>query len=122
MEPEAPARSDPRAPRVGASSLRAFAQPINKSPPLAVCLLFHGQYPRMKSPTELLEQIIRAETALHLKLVAQRSAGKADIGGRGINDLIQEVDQGLSSAERMLVFFKNEDAAEIMLAALESTN
>ena len=70
----------------------------------------------MKSPTELLKQIIRAETALHLKLVAQRSAGKADIGGRAINDLIEEVDRGLSSAERMLVFFKNEDAAEIMLA------
>ena len=73
-------------------------------------------YPRMKSPTELLEQIIRAETALHVKLVAQRAAGKPDIGGRAINDLIEEVDQGLSSAERMLVFFKNEDAAKIMLA------
>ena len=69
----------------------------------------------MKSPTELLEQIIRAETALHLKLVAQRSSGKADIGGRAIDALIQEVDQRLLSAERMLVFFKNEDAAKIML-------
>ena len=76
----------------------------------------------MKSPTELLEQIIRAETALHLKLVAQRNAGKADIGGRAINDLIQEVGQGLSSSERMLVFFKNEEAAKIMLGALEATN
>jgi hypothetical protein len=70
----------------------------------------------MKSPSQLLEQIIRAGTALHLKLVAERNAGKPDIGGRAIDAMIDEVDQGISSAERMLVFFRNEEAAEVMVS------
>ena len=71
----------------------------------------------MKTPIQLIEQIIRAETALHLQLVAHRKGGKADIGGGLIDDLIAEVDAGLSSNERMLVLFKNEVAAEVMLAS-----
>jgi hypothetical protein len=30
--------------------------------------------------------------------------------------MIDEVDQGISSAERMLVFFRNEEAAEVMVS------
>jgi hypothetical protein len=69
----------------------------------------------MKSPTQLLQQIIRAETALHLKLVAMRNEGTADVGGKAVNDMIDEVDQRLLGAEKMLVFFKNEEAAEAMM-------
>ena len=72
----------------------------------------------MKTPIQLIEQIIRAETALHLQLIAYRKDGKVDIGGGLINDLIAEVDAGLSSYERMLVLFKNESAAEVMVASM----
>ncbi len=71
----------------------------------------------MKTSMELIEQIIRAKTALHLKLVAHRNGGKADIGGERIEDLIAEVDAGLSSYERMLVRFRNEIAAAVMESA-----
>ena len=71
----------------------------------------------MKSARELLVQIIRAETALHLRLVAERNAGKLEIGGKPIEEMITEVDSGLLMAEKMLVFVKNEDAAAAMLAA-----
>jgi hypothetical protein len=64
----------------------------------------------------LIEKIIRASTALHLTLVAQRNARKADIGGARIDDLLAEVDAGLARYERMLVLLKNEVAAEIMEA------
>ena len=75
----------------------------------------------MKTSIQLIEQIIRAKTALHLTLVAHRNDGKVDIGGGGIDDLLAEVDAGLSSYERMLVLFKNEIAAAIMEAdALEA--
>lgn len=70
----------------------------------------------MKSARELLEQIIRAETGLHLRLVAERNAGKLEIGGKAIEEMIAEVDSGLLMAEKMLVFIKNEDAAAAMLA------
>lgn len=62
----------------------------------------------------MIEEIIRAKTALHLKLVGYRSGGKVDIGGGHIDDLIAEVDAGLSRYERMLVLFKNEIAAAAM--------
>jgi hypothetical protein len=68
----------------------------------------------MKTSIELIEKIIRAKTALHLKLVAQRNGGKVDIGGGRIDDLIAEVDAGLSRYDRMLVLFKNEIAAAVM--------
>ena len=71
----------------------------------------------MKTPIQLIEQIIRAETALHLQLVAHRKDGKVDIGGGSIDDLIAEVDSGLLRYERMLVLFKNEIAAAIMASA-----
>jgi hypothetical protein len=68
----------------------------------------------MKTSIQLIEQIIRAKTALHIKLVAHRNAGKVDIGGGRIEDLLAEVDAGLASYERMLVRFKNELAAAVM--------
>jgi len=71
----------------------------------------------MKRSIELIEQIIRAKTALHLKLVAHRSGGKVDIGGGQIEDLLAEVDAGISSYERMLVRYKNEIAALVMESA-----
>jgi hypothetical protein len=85
--------------------------------PLAIYLPSSGQNGRMKSPRELLEQIIRAETALHLRLVAERNAGRPDIGGKAIDEMIGEVDNGLLMAEKLLVFVKNEDAAAAMLAS-----
>ena len=36
----------------------------------------------MKSSMQLIEQIIRAKTALHLTLVAYRNEGKVEIGGK----------------------------------------
>jgi hypothetical protein len=71
----------------------------------------------MKSPIQLIEEIIRAKTALHLRLVAHRNGGEVDIGGKSINDLIAEVDAGIPSYERMLVYFKNKVAAEVMASA-----
>lgn len=71
----------------------------------------------MKSSTQLIEEIIRAKTALHLTLAATRNGGKMDIGGGRIEDLIAEVDAGLSGYERMLVRFKNEAAAAVMESA-----
>ena len=71
----------------------------------------------MKSATQLIEEIIRAKTALHLRLAADRSSGKLEIGGRRIDDLIAEVDAGLASYEQMLVLFKNETAAAVMMAS-----
>lgn len=71
----------------------------------------------MKRSIELIEQIIRAKTALHLKLVAHRNGGKVDIGGGRIDDLLAEVDAGISSYERMLVRYKNEIAALVMESA-----
>jgi hypothetical protein len=68
----------------------------------------------MKTSMQLIEQIIRAKTALHLKFVAQRNDGKVDIGGGRIDDLLAEVDAGLSRYERMLVLEKNEIAAAVM--------
>jgi hypothetical protein len=73
----------------------------------------------MKSPTELIEQIIRAKMALHLKLAASRSGGQAEIGGRAIDDMIAEVDAGMSRYEQILVCFKNEIAAEAMMLSVQ---
>ncbi len=71
----------------------------------------------MKSPIQLIEEIIRAKTALHLRLVAHRNSGEAEIGGRSIDELIAEVDAGIPRYERMLVYFKNKLAAEIMVSS-----
>lgn len=73
----------------------------------------------MKSAVQLIEEIIRAKTALHLRLAANRNGGQHEVGGRAIEDLIAEVDAGLSSYERTLVLFKNEAAASIMMASIE---
>jgi hypothetical protein len=73
----------------------------------------------MKSSVQLIEEIIRAKTALHLRLAADRNGGKLEVGGRHIDDLIAEVDAGLSRYEQALVLFKNESAAEIMMASVE---
>ena len=70
----------------------------------------------MKTSVQLIEQIIRAKTALHLTLVAERNGGKVDIGGGHVDDLLKEVDAGLSRYEWMLVLFKNEIAAARMEA------
>jgi hypothetical protein len=69
----------------------------------------------MKTSIHLIEQIIRAKTALHLKLVAHRKDGRVEIGGGRIDDLIAEVDAGLSRYERMLVIFNNEIAAAVLV-------
>jgi hypothetical protein len=70
----------------------------------------------METSIQLIEKIIRAKTALHLTLVAHQNDGKLDIGGGRIDNLLAEVDAGLSRYERMLVLFKNEVAAEVMEA------
>ena len=70
----------------------------------------------MKTSVQLIEQIIRAKTALHLTLVAERNRGKPEIGGGRIDDLLTEIDAGLSRYEWMLVLFKNEIAAALMEA------
>ena len=70
----------------------------------------------MKTTVHLIEQIIRAKTALHLKLVAHRKDGEGEIGGARIDDLIGEVDAGRLRYEWMLVLFKNEIAAAVMEA------
>jgi hypothetical protein len=77
-------------------------------------LSLRGNPAVMKSSIQLIENIIRAKTALHLKLVAHRNRGKVDIGGGRIDDLIAQVDAGISSYERMLVRFKDELAAKAM--------
>jgi len=78
--------------------------------------MFRERVPKqMKSATQFIEEIIRAKTALHLRLAADRSGGKREIGGRCIDDLIAEVDAGLASYEQMLVLFKNETAAAVMM-------
>ena len=71
----------------------------------------------MDKSVQLIEQIIRAKTALHLKLVGHRNEGRTEIGGASINNLLAEVDVGLQSYEQMLVRFKNEIAAEVMDSA-----
>ena len=55
--------------------------------------------------------------ALHLTLVAHRNEGETEIGGKSVDDLIAEVDAGIPSYERMLVFFRNKAAAEVMAVA-----
>ncbi len=70
-----------------------------------------------KSPIQLIEEIIRAKMALHLRLVAHRNDGESDIGGKSVDDLIAEVDAGIPIYERMLVYFKNKVAAELMASA-----
>ena len=70
----------------------------------------------MKTSIHIIEQIIRAETALHLKLVALRKGGKVEIGGARIDDLIAEVGVRLRRSEWMLVLFKNELFATVMEA------
>ena len=69
-----------------------------------------------KSPIQLIEEIIRAKTALHLRLAAQRNDGEVEIGGKKVSDMIAEVDAGIPGYEQMLVYFKNKMAAEIMAA------
>jgi hypothetical protein len=73
----------------------------------------------MKSSTQLIEEIIRAKTALHLRLAADRNGGKLDVGGKCIVELITEVDAGISRYEQTLVLFKNEEAAAVMMASVE---
>ena len=70
----------------------------------------------MKSSIQLIEDIIRAKTALHLKLLAHRNRGKVNIGGARIDDLIAQVDAGISNCECMIVLFKDELATEAMEA------
>jgi hypothetical protein len=71
----------------------------------------------MKSPIQLIEEIIRAKMALHLRLVAHRNDGEMDIGGKSVDEMIAEVDAGIPGYERMLVYFKNKVAAEVMESA-----
>ncbi len=76
----------------------------------------------MKSPIQLIEEIIRAKMALHLRLVAHRNRGEVEIGGKCIHELIAEVDEGIPRYERMLVYFKNKVAAEVMASSSADGN
>jgi hypothetical protein len=69
-----------------------------------------------KSPIQLIEEILRAKTALHLRLVAHRNDGEVEIGGKKVSDMIAEVDSGIPGYEQMLVYFKNKMAADVMAA------
>ena len=71
-----------------------------------------------KSPIQLIEEIIRAKTALHLRLVAYRNEGEVEIGGKKVSDMIAEVDAGIPGYEQLLVYFKNKVAADLMAAEL----
>jgi hypothetical protein len=64
----------------------------------------------VKSSIQLIEQMIRSLTAMHFKLIHHRSAGKTSIGGTPIDELIAEIDAGISNRERMLACFKAEVA------------
>ena len=65
----------------------------------------------MKSSIQLLEEIVRNLTAMHLKLIHHRSAGKITIGGVPIDELIAEIDAGILNRQHMLACFKAEAAA-----------
>ena len=78
-----------------------------------------GNCQRMKTSIQLIEKIIRAHTALQLKLVARQNDGKSDIGGASIDDLIARVGAERSRYDWMLVLFKNEIAAAVMEAAAD---
>ena len=103
---------------MSANAMQKAARRSERTCGLGECSSLRGKSRSMKTPIQLIEQIIRAQTALHLQLVAPRKDGKVDIGGGLIDDLIAEVDAGLSSYERMLVLFKNESAAEVMVASM----
>ena len=83
---------------------------------LGECYHFAEKLEGMQTSIKIIEQIIRAKTALHLKLVALRKDGKVEIGGARIDDLISEVGVGLRRSEWMLVLFKNELFAAVMEA------
>jgi hypothetical protein len=83
---------------------------------LGECYHFAEKLAGMQTSIKIIEQIIRAKTALHLKLVALRKDSKVCIGGARIDDLIADVDAGLVKYEWMLVLFKNELAAAVMEA------
>jgi len=72
----------------------------------------------MKTSIQLIGQIIRSKTALHLKVVAHRNGGKVDIGGGRIDDLLAEVDAGLSSSPLEVA----RSLGEARLAVLSSTS
>jgi hypothetical protein len=62
----------------------------------------------MRSSIQLLEEIISDLTAMHLKLVSHRSAGRSTIGGRPIEEMIAEIDASIRDREYMLACFKAE--------------
>jgi hypothetical protein len=68
----------------------------------------------MRSSIQLLEEIIRDLTAMHLKLVNHRNAGRNIIGGMSVDQMLAEIDAGIRSRDHMLACFKAE------LAALEA--
>ena len=65
----------------------------------------------MRLSIQLLEEIVRDLTAMHLKLIHHRSAGKIAIGGMPIDELIAEIDAGILNRQHMLACFKAEAAA-----------
>jgi hypothetical protein len=73
----------------------------------------------MRSSIQLLEEIIRDLTAMHLKLIHHRSMGKIVIGGVAIDELIAEIDNGIRNREHMLACFKAELAASEAAAPVE---
>ena len=62
---------------------------------LGECYHFAEKLAGMQTSIKIIEQIIRAKTALHLKLVPLRKDSKVDIGGTRIDDLIADVVLGL---------------------------
>jgi hypothetical protein len=65
----------------------------------------------MRSSIQLLEQIIRDLTAMHLKLVHHRKVGRNTIGGAPIDEMIAEIDAAIRQREHLLGCFKAELAA-----------
>jgi hypothetical protein len=62
----------------------------------------------MRSSIQLLEEILRDLTAMHLKLVSHRSTGRNTIGGTPIEEMIAEIDACIRNGGYMLACFKAE--------------
>ena len=62
----------------------------------------------MRSSMQLLEEIVRDLTALHLKLIHHRDAGRNTIGGMPIDEMISEIDGDIRNREHILACFKAE--------------
>jgi hypothetical protein len=62
----------------------------------------------MRSSIQLLEEIVRDLTTMHVKLIHHRNAGRKTIGGMPIDEMVAEIDRGIRNREHMLACFKAE--------------